>query len=85
MVRDSGLPDAVVPDAQQLPIDQLPDEVLQYLMPSRYCETDKLTDIAWSLFSATPPGWARVQAIVDFVHDHVTFGYEHAQSHEVGA
>src|ERR1700712_4548253 len=76
--RDSGLPDAVAPDPQKLPIDRLPDDVLLYLMPSRYCETDKLTDSAWSLFSATKPGWARVQAIVDFVHDHVTFGYEHA-------
>ena len=78
LVRDSGLPDGVVPTAQQLPIDQLPDEVLQYLMPSRYCETDKLTDVAWSLFGNTPAGWARVQAIVDFVHNHVTFGYQHA-------
>ena len=47
-------------------------------MPSRYCETDKLTDVAWSLFANTPPGWARVQAIVDCVHNHVTFGYQHA-------
>jgi len=78
LVRDSGLPDVVMPTAQQLPIDQLPDEVLQYLMPSRYCETDKLTDVAWSLFGNTPQGWARVQAIVDFVHNHVTFGYKHA-------
>src|SRR6201994_1382410 len=80
LVRDSGLPDAVVPTAQQLPIDQLPDELLLYLMPSRYCETDKLTDIAWSLFGNTPPGWARVQAIVAFVHHHVTFGYQHASA-----
>src|ERR1700694_5132333 len=50
-VRDSGLPDAVAPAAQQLPIDRLPDDVLQYLMPSRYCETDKLIDTAWSLFA----------------------------------
>src|SRR5260370_28619364 len=78
LVRDSGLPDVVMPTAQQVPIDQLPDELLLYLMPSRYCETDKLTDIAWSLFAATPAGWSRVQAIVDFVHNHVTFGYEHA-------
>ena len=78
LVRDSGLPDIVKPDAQQIPIEQLPDELLLYLMPSRYCETDKLTDIAWSLFGNTPLGWARVQAIVDFVHRHVTFGYEHA-------
>src|SRR6476659_408169 len=78
LVRDSGLPDVVMPTAQQLPIDQLPDELLLYLMPSRYCETDKLTDIAWSLFGNTPPGWARVQAITSFVHNHVTFGYQHA-------
>jgi len=78
LVRDSGLPDAVAPSAQQLPIDQLPDEVLLYLMASRYCETDKLTDIAWSLFGNTRPGWARVQAICDFVYDRVTFGYAHA-------
>lgn len=78
LVRDCGLPDVVRADAQQLAIEQLPDDCLMYLMPSRYCETDKLTDIAWSLFGNTPPGWARVQAIVDFVHDHLTFGYEHA-------
>ena len=58
LVRDSGLPDVVVPTAQQLPIDQLPDDVLLYLMASRYCETDKLTDVAWSLFGKTQPGWA---------------------------
>ena len=78
LVRDSGLPDVVMPTAQQLPIDQLPDELLLYLMPSRYCETDKLTDIAWQLFGNTKPGWDRVQAITAFVHDHVTFGYQHA-------
>ncbi|MGZ5876612.1 MAG: transglutaminase-like domain-containing protein [Bradyrhizobium sp.] len=78
LVRDSGLPDAVAPDAQQLPIDQLPDDVLLYLMASRYCETDKLTDIAWSLFGNTRPGWARVTAICNYVHDRVTFGYAHA-------
>src|ERR1700742_2518039 len=60
LVRDSGLPDVVVPPAQQLPIEQLPDEHLLYLMPSLYCETDKLTDIAWSLFGATKLGWDRV-------------------------
>jgi len=78
LVRDSGLADVVNPAAQQVAIEQLPDDVLLYLTPSRYCETDKLTDIAWSLFGATPLGWARVQAIVEFVHNHVTFGYEHA-------
>jgi transglutaminase-like putative cysteine protease len=78
MVRDSGLPDAVDLDAQQIPIELLPDDVLLYLMASRYCETDKLTDIAWSLFGNTQPGWTRVKAITEFVHNHVTFGYQHA-------
>ena len=78
LVRDSGLPDAVLPSAEQVPIERLPDDLLLYLMPSRYCETDKLTDIAWSLFGNTRPGWDRVQAIADFVHNHVSFGYEHA-------
>src|SRR6185295_9112152 len=54
LVRDSGLPDIVNPAAQQVPIEHLPDDILLYLMPSRYCETDKLTDIAWSLFGNTP-------------------------------
>ena len=78
LLRDSGLPDVMVPTAQQVPIDQLPDELLLYLMPSRYCETDKLTDTAWSLFGHTAPGFARVMAIIEFVHNHVTFGYQHA-------
>jgi transglutaminase-like putative cysteine protease len=80
LVRDSGLPDAVNPAAVQLPIDQLPDELLLYLMPSRYCETDKLTDIAWQLFGNTRAGWDRISAISEFVHQHVTFGYEHAHA-----
>ena len=78
VVRDFGLPDEVVPTAQQIPIEQLPDECLVYLMGSRYCETDKLTDLAWSLFKDTRPGWARVQAICDYVHNHLTFGYHFA-------
>jgi transglutaminase-like putative cysteine protease len=78
LVRDSGLPDIVADEAQQLPIEQLPDDVLVYLMASRYCETDKLVDLAWSLFANTKPGWARVMAICNYVHDRITFGYQHA-------
>lgn len=78
VVRDTGIPDLVVPSAQQLPIEQLPDEALLFLMPSRYCETDRLVDFAWAQFKDTPLGWARVQAICDFVHSHVTFGYQFA-------
>jgi transglutaminase-like putative cysteine protease len=57
----------------------LPDDILVYLLGSRYCETDRLAETAWSLFAATEPGWARVQAIVAFVHDHIEFGYHHAR------
>jgi len=79
LVRDSGLPDSVVPEARPMPVEQLPDEVLLYLMASRYCETDHLVDFAWSQFGKTTDGWDRVQAINDWVHDHIKFGYEHAR------
>lgn len=79
IVRDSGQVDDYAPDAPQIPVEALPDEVLIFLLGSRYCETDRLSQTAWSLFQNTPPGWARVQAIVDYVHDHITFGYEHAR------
>ncbi len=77
-VRDTGRPDDVAPGTQQLPIDHLPDECLMYLMASRYCETDKLMDVAWSLFGKVTPGWDRVVAITDYVHNHLTFGYQYA-------
>jgi transglutaminase-like putative cysteine protease len=80
IVRDSGLPDAVVPDAQQHAVEDLPEETLVYLLGSRYCETDRLVGEAWRLFGHTPPGWARVHAICEFVHRHVTFGYKFARS-----
>jgi transglutaminase-like putative cysteine protease len=80
VIRDSGLPDEVAPDAVQHPVESLPDDVLVFLLGSRYCETDKLAEIGWSLFGQTPPGWARVQAICDFVHGRIAFGYEHARA-----
>jgi transglutaminase-like putative cysteine protease len=79
-VRDSGLPDEIVPDAIQHRVEDLPSETLVYLLGSRYCETDRLSDLAWSLFERTPPGWARVQAICDYVHNHILFGYEYARA-----
>jgi transglutaminase-like putative cysteine protease len=79
VVRDSGLLDAVVPSARQHAIEDLPGETLSFLLGSRYCETDRLTETAWRLFGNVPPGWARVQAVIDFVHGHITFGYEHAR------
>ena len=79
LVRDSGLPDVVAADAFQHTVESLPAETLVYLLGSRYCETDRLTEFAWQMFESTPPGWGRVQAICDFVHNHIQFGYEHAR------
>lgn len=67
-IYDSGLPDVVALDATQHNIHDLPDDVLVFLLGSRYCETDRLSNIAWTLFELTPPGWPRVQAILDWVH-----------------
>jgi transglutaminase-like putative cysteine protease len=80
VVEDSGEPDRQSPEAKQHAIENLPSETLAFLLPSRYCEVDKLSDIAWSLFGATPPGWPRVQAITSWVHHHITFGYHFADS-----
>lgn len=80
VIQDSGLPDEVASWAQEVPIPDLPEDVVRFLLGSRYCETDKLSDLAWSLFGNTPRGWARVQAIVDYVHQHLTFGYPFARA-----
>lgn len=80
IVRDSGLADPVRPYARQHAVEDLPFETLQYLLGSRYCDTDVLSDRAWQLFGGTRPGWPRVQAICDHVHAHIRFGYEHARA-----
>jgi transglutaminase-like putative cysteine protease len=80
VVRDTGQPDPVVLSARQMPVEDLPAETLLFLLGSRYCETDRLSDTAWKLFGNGPTGWARVQAICDFVHNHIAFGYEHASA-----
>lgn len=79
-VEDSGLPDGIVPDAPQHPVNDLPEECLQFLLASRYCEVAELIPLAWELFGETPTGWPRVQAICDWVFDHVEFGYAYARS-----
>ena len=71
-----GRPDEVVTDAQQLPLEKLPNETLTYLLASRYCDSDLLGEFAWKQFGQTPMGWPRVAAICDFVHAHVTFDYK---------
>lgn len=79
IVRDTGEWDAAAHDALQHPVEALPAEAIQYLLGSRYCETDRLMDEAWRLFGTIAPGWARVQAICDYVHDIMDFGYAHSR------
>jgi transglutaminase-like putative cysteine protease len=78
LIEDVGVPEPVVPDAMQHPVQELPPSTLVYMLGSRYCDTDHLSDFAWNTFSNTPTGWARVQAICDFVHNHIEFGYAFA-------
>jgi transglutaminase-like putative cysteine protease len=79
-IRDSGEPDLVDESLLEVPIANLPDDALVYLLGSRYCETDRLSEMAWQRFGSLAPGWSRVQAIVDFVHERLTFGYQHARA-----
>ncbi len=78
LVQDSGEADDIAPEAAQHSLETLPVETLVYLLGSRYCETDRLSEIAWSMFGTIPRGWPLVKAICAFVHGHVTFGYPHA-------
>lgn len=75
LIQDSGEPDPADPDAPRIQIDKLPPETLQFLLASRYCESDRLADLAWQLFGNFPPGWPTVQAICDWVQRHITFDY----------
>ena len=79
-IEDSGQPDEVALHARQHDIEDLPSDVLVYLLGSRYCDTDLLSDFAWGQFGNTDRGWGRVQSIVDFVHNHITFNYQNANS-----
>jgi transglutaminase-like putative cysteine protease len=79
VIRDSGRWDISDQTAQQVLIQNLPPDTLQFLLGSRYCETDLLLDLAWSLFKDTPLGFGRVQAVCDYVHNHIAFGYEHGR------
>ncbi len=85
VVEDTGLVDAQAPDAEETPVAELPTECIGYLLGSRYCETDHLSAQAWNLFGHTKPGWQRVQTIVDYVHDRLSFGYGYARSTRTAA
>lgn len=79
LLEDAGFADAVNYSAREVPVHQLPHQVLGYLLNSRYCEVDRFATIATELFGGIPPGWGRVQAICDWVHSKVSFGYQYAR------
>jgi transglutaminase-like putative cysteine protease len=74
-----GMPDPVNPNLQQAPIQELPSEVLRFLLPSRYCEVDRFVQISHDLFGWMKPGWERAAAIRDWVHEKVRFDYQQAR------
>jgi transglutaminase-like putative cysteine protease len=81
VVQDSGEPDLFAPEAKQASLWQMPPSALAFLLPSRYCEVDsELMAFAWKKFGPIAEGWSRVQAICDFVHEHIRFDYQHARS-----
>jgi transglutaminase-like putative cysteine protease len=80
VINDNGEPDPYAPSAPQHQVQDLPSDALVFLLGSRYCETDLLSDIAWGMFKDAPMGWGRVQAICDFVHHHITFDYMKARA-----
>lgn len=85
VIEDSGLHDEVNTLAGETPVERLPNDALTYLLGSRYCETDHLSQTAWNLFGHLPPGWARAQAIVDYVHNRLSFSYGYARATRTAA
>jgi transglutaminase-like putative cysteine protease len=79
LLEDSGIAEAACPLAREHSVSELPREAMMYLLPSRYCESDLLAHEAQRLFGHLKPGWSRVQAVCDFVNQHVTFGYPYAR------
>ena len=80
LIQDSAEKDQVNDQARQDPVEDLPVDNLTYLLNSRYCEVDMLSNIATELFGNTAPGWGRVQAIVNWIHGRVRFGYQYARA-----
>jgi transglutaminase-like putative cysteine protease len=79
LIEDSGIPEPRIDGARLHPVEELPPECLQFLLASRYCEVDRMSQIAWDLFGGTPMSWQRVQAVMDWVFTNVTFGYQYAR------
>lgn len=84
VIADHGMPDAEDLTAEEMPIEALPDDVLLYVMPSRYCDSDLMGAVAWETFGSVPRGWRRVQAISDWAHDRLRFDYQRADATRTG-
>jgi transglutaminase-like putative cysteine protease len=82
LIQDNGEADATAPQAEQCALEDLPVEVLIYLLGSRYCETDRLSNTAWSLFGQVRKGWPLVKALCDYIHDRITFSYAYVNPTE---
>ncbi len=80
LIEDSGFEDPIKFDAYQQAVEDLPAENLVYLINSRYCEVDRLSNVATDLFGYTQPGWGRVRAIIDWIYSKVEFGYQYARA-----
>jgi len=80
IIKDSNQPDEIMPTAREDSVQSLPEETLVFLLGSRYCETDLLSQAAWQLFGSTAPGYPRVQAICDYVHNHIAFDYQNVSA-----
>lgn len=85
IVEDDGLPDEQAVTAAAAAVEALPAELLVYLLGSRYCEVDRLSETAWQLFGHVPEGWPRVQAVCDWVHENITFDYLSARPTKTAA
>ncbi|MDB5558523.1 MAG: transglutaminase [Enterovirga sp.] len=84
-IRDTGQWDPTAPQAPEVAVQDLPPDAILFLLGSRYCETDRLSETAWKLFGSVPPGSQRVAAVCNYVHDHITFGYEHSRATRTAA
>ena len=82
---DTGEPEPSIEEAVVHPVDDLPHDVLPFLLASRYCEVDRMSDMAWQLFGQTPATWERVKAVVNWAHGHVEFGYQYASPTKTAA
>jgi len=80
VISDSGIPESLPLNERQLQVNELPNEVLIYLLGSRYCEPQKLKNLAWATFGGYQEGWARVQAILQYTHDRIQFSYPNARA-----